>query len=311
VTASTCSERRIHLSYQWVVLFVLFAGALAIRLYRLDQPPLDFHPTRQYRSALLARQFYFERLPGLPEWRRELTTRNAPPIYEPPLQEWVVALAYRVVGRESLIIPRLLSTTIWLVGGVVLWPIVRRLGSVTGAQVALAFFLFLPFAVQASRSFQPDPLMVTLMLASVLALLRYGEAPTLYRAVAVAAAIGAAVLVKPMCVFQLGAGAGALALWFRRDNQPRRALVLGAAVLMGLLPAAVFYGRSWLSGGSASFIAEESFMPKLLLSLQFWRGWLAQVWKVIGFLAAVVASQSPSPTRHSPTTTTTCSSCHS
>ncbi len=39
---------------------VLFAGALAIRLYHIGDPPFEFNPTHQYRSALLARSYHYE-----------------------------------------------------------------------------------------------------------------------------------------------------------------------------------------------------------------------------------------------------------
>jgi len=39
----------------WLAVGVLTASGLSLRLAYLDVPPLDFHATRQYRSALIAR----------------------------------------------------------------------------------------------------------------------------------------------------------------------------------------------------------------------------------------------------------------
>lgn len=36
----------------------LFVAAFGLRLYQIDEPPMDFVPVRQYHSALLARGFY-------------------------------------------------------------------------------------------------------------------------------------------------------------------------------------------------------------------------------------------------------------
>ena len=41
--------------------------------------------------------------------------------------------------------------------------------------IPLAYFLILPFAVQASRSFQPDPLMTVALIAGVYFLYRWSE----------------------------------------------------------------------------------------------------------------------------------------
>ena len=43
----------------WAAVGLLFSLALGVRLVRVSEPPLDFNPTRQYHSALLARRIYF------------------------------------------------------------------------------------------------------------------------------------------------------------------------------------------------------------------------------------------------------------
>ena len=46
----------------WGLVIALTAAAgLAIRLYDLTDPPLDFHPARQFHSAIIARG-YFEQM---------------------------------------------------------------------------------------------------------------------------------------------------------------------------------------------------------------------------------------------------------
>ena len=50
----------------WII---LFAAALLLRLYRLEQPPLDFHPLRQYIGATVSRAMYLESQPQAPACR--------------------------------------------------------------------------------------------------------------------------------------------------------------------------------------------------------------------------------------------------
>ncbi|MEJ5225677.1 MAG: hypothetical protein WHV44_14560, partial [Anaerolineales bacterium] len=58
-----------------VVLAALAAG-LVIRLFDLSDPPLDFHPTRQFFSALKARGMYYAVLPNTPQWMRDLSYKQ-------------------------------------------------------------------------------------------------------------------------------------------------------------------------------------------------------------------------------------------
>jgi len=270
-------------------LFILFCFALGLRVYKLDQPPLDFHPTRQYRSALLARLFYFERAPETPAWRLEVCRKAAPPVYEPPVLERLSAVVYGVTGRERLWIPRLLSCFVWMLGGLAVLACARRLGGEWGGWVAVAFFWFLPFGVEASRAFMPDPLMVALLATVLWALLRLAEGGGSRWLAVAAVAAGAATFVKPMAVFQVTFAAVALAAGWWKEGRRAEGVRLLAAVGLCLFPAAAFYLRSYTSGGAASFMAAQSFMPSLLITAGFWQGWLGQVWRVTGFLPVAAA----------------------
>ena len=154
----------------------LFALGLALRLYDLTDEPLDFHPTRQLRSAIIARGMYYDLLPGAdPALRDQAVTfwRSATE-YEPPIFERVVAAAYLLAGGERVWIARLLSSLFWIAGGVALYALARRMvsGEAGPALVALGYYLLLPLGVQASRSFQPDPGMVMWLLLFAYALYR-------------------------------------------------------------------------------------------------------------------------------------------
>jgi len=59
--------RQFALHQRAALLAVLFVIALGLRFYQIGEPPLDFHATRQYRSLLIARSFYYESLTTLPE----------------------------------------------------------------------------------------------------------------------------------------------------------------------------------------------------------------------------------------------------
>src|SRR5215213_2364146 len=140
----------------------LFLAASAIRLYDLTDLPLDFHPTRQLLSAIKARALYFRTQPGgvSPE-HREIGIRQAKlkAQVEPVILERLVAYTYRFTG-EQLWIGRIYSSLFWLIGGIFLFLLVRDLVSFEAALFSTAYYLLFPYAIIASRSFQPDPLMV-------------------------------------------------------------------------------------------------------------------------------------------------------
>ena len=85
--------------------------ALALRLYRLNAPPMDFHPVRQYIGAIVARAYFFEHRASVSGSRRELArvAKETEPVLEPRVLPWLASLGYRATGGERLWIPRLVS----------------------------------------------------------------------------------------------------------------------------------------------------------------------------------------------------------
>ncbi len=150
----------------WLALTLLLVVlGVSIRLYRLTQPPLDFHPTRQYRSLLLARTLYLHWRPGpiTPEEvaQRAAGFKVAP--HEPFLFETLVARTYLLLHGEYPWVVRLYDLAFWLFGALGVWLLARRLGGPAGATLAVGYWMLLPLAIAASRSFQPDPPMVSLL----------------------------------------------------------------------------------------------------------------------------------------------------
>src|SRR5512143_93850 len=148
----------------WVpaLVLLLLLGAI-LRFVNLFAPPMDFQPTRQLRNALVARAIYYDALPSARPDVRELAEsfRKAVGRYEPAIVESIVAYTFMVTGGESFAVARVYGAFFWLLAGLALFELVRRMTSPTAALIALAYFLVLPFGVQASRSFQPDPLMTS------------------------------------------------------------------------------------------------------------------------------------------------------
>ncbi len=268
-----------------IVLLVLFAAGLGIRLRDVTLPLTDFHPMRQYRGALMARAFYYGDDPAIPEWQREVAQKNlaSEGFLEPPVMELMVSTLYRIAG-EHLWIPRLLSSVFWVMGGVFLYLLAKRMLSADGALFATAFYLLLPFGVVASRSFQPDPLMIMLLMASLLTIWLYHEKPSTKGLILAAAISGLALFIKPICIFAVYMSFVALAIYRHRTWKAIFKPDFIAFAAISFAPTAVYYLPALFArGGSRLQVnARAQFVPKLLFEQFFWAGWFVQVGRVVG-----------------------------
>jgi len=277
----------------WLAVGLALLVALGIRLYQIDEPPLDFQPERQLHGAILARWYYLETQDSAPLRERRVAERSARDegiVGEPPIMEFLSAQAYRVAGGERLWIPRGLATLCWLAGGIFLFLIARRLASIWAALFALAFYLFAPFGVSASRSFQPDPLMIALILASVLAILRHHERPDAGRLAAAALLAALALLVKPVYAgFPIAGAFLALAVarqGVRRTIADPQVYVFG---LVALLPSLAYYLWGTVVDDFLEGQAGGRVLPELLLESAFWRGWYHLATHAVGSVVVLAA----------------------
>ena len=263
---------------QLLVLGVVFAAAFCLRLYRIGEPLFDFSPVRQYHSALLARGFY--------EWLLSGDLKTLPPdgIIEPPILEVLASLAYVISSGEHLWVPRLLSASFWMVGGVFLYLIARRIVSANAAVFSLAFYLLDPAVVLPSRAFMPDPLMIMALLVSVFTILRYHERPSWGRLMVAIATSSVALLVKPgICLFQIFGAFVALMVYRRGLWRTLRSTHLLVFTALSLLPVGLYYI------GSLQGAATGRIVPELLTTFGFWKGWLEQIEYMVGYIALVGA----------------------
>ena len=272
-----------------IVLWVVMVGLLGlggfIRLIDLTDPPIDFHPSRQLRNAVIARGIYYQILPNAdPELRQQaMTLANAAGRYEPPVLEAIVGWTYRIIGGEYLWVSRIYSTLFWLVGGLALFFLARRMTTAGGALVALSYYLFLPFSVQASRSFQPDPQMVMWFLLSVYCLYRWSDAREWKWAILASITGGVAVLVKIVAVYLVGGAGVAIVLLALAAQDDKRGLIrrvlsswqVWVMVLLMVIPPAAYYLAGRPEGASGYFSQWIGPLAHLILSPSFYVRWIS------------------------------------
>lgn len=270
-------------------LLVMFAAAIGIRLVQLDAPGVLVD--RDYTSAMFARAWFFEHRADVPEWRREMAATLAAkqPVLEPPVTEWLASLLYRVVGREDMRLGRLLTVFFWLVGGVLLFLLARRLVGADAAVLALAYYLFLPLSVLLSRSFQADALMMMLFIGSLLAIVRHHQAPD-GSTLAIAAMLSAITVVyRPLVMPALVA---VYVLPVIRASGWRRGLLDRASlafVAIATIPAFAYYGYGAFVARYFQWKLTSSFMFSLYGHREFWREWFLLATSELGVTALVLA----------------------
>ncbi len=277
--------------YQKLALILLLTLGLGVRLLDLTNPPLDFHATRQMLSLNKARGMYYKNLFSAPTEKRAFASRqwDFAAEVEPEFFERVVAYTYRFTGEQTWV-ARAYSSTFWVIAAFFLFLLARELTSFNGALASTAVFLFLPYGVIASRSFQPDPLMVSLVVIFWWAVFRWAKEPTSYKWAILAGMFGGfAIFIKLVAAFFIVAGGlGALLgrepLW-KTLRRPQ----LYVMSILGIFPgvAYIVYGV-WIAG----FLRQQfggRFFPALFLSPAYYIGWLGVLNLVAGGIPIMFA----------------------
>lgn len=270
---------------RWLIIGGFLLLALLLRLETITKAPIEFEATRQYKSYLITRGFYFQLEDSIPQPQREIGMINfrSEERLEPPIMEAIMARVFWIVEREVMWLPRLVSAVFWLIGGVFIFLIAKDMTSPDGGLLAMLFFLFLPFAVPASRAFMPDPLMIMTLILSIYAILQDEQRQTPRSLMRSAAVTGIALVIKGVTVFPIMGMVGFMTLHkhgLRGAFLNRRVWVF---VLLALLPSLLYYGYVLLSGNRLQGHLEKSLMPRLWFRQDFWYSWLDILLEIFTF----------------------------
>jgi hypothetical protein len=276
-------------------LILIFSAALAIRLYDLTDLPLDFHPTRQLVSFIKARGYYYKTKPAgvsASEVKEAVRFGKLKADIEPTVLENLVAFTYRFTG-EQVWVARLYSSLFWLVGGVFLFLLARDFVSFEGAILPTTYYLFFPYAVIGSRSFQPDPLMIMLLLAFWWTFSRWVPVtptplPGRERGEGVRVAIlsgllgGLAIFIKFSAVFFVIGGALGLVLSRFTLRDVLRNVQVWVIALLGALPAALYLVYGIFIRGDLASQFSGRFVPALVFNPYNYLQWEVKMSMAVG-----------------------------
>ncbi len=271
------------------LLVVLFVAALAIRLYDLSDLPNDFYMVRQYHSLVIARGMYYAHLATIPAWQRNMAVSQwkGEGLIEPPIMESLVALTYNLSGVQTWM-GRLYASLFWLIGGIAIWLLAKEMSMQKGGILALAYYMFVPFAVTVSRAFLPDPLMVAMIAWSLWALYRWETRRTWKWAILAGVLTGLTIFVKSVAVFPLlGAAAGLVisrASWKRIFADKQTWVVIGITAVPSIIY--YIYGSIYANLGGQFALR---FFPSYWTDPTFYGRWLFMAAGFSGFAAMFAA----------------------
>ena len=182
---------------------------------------------------------YFKDHPELPDWQRRMAIQQwqTKAEVEPEVFERLVALTYRATRCGDRGWRACTHPVFWMIAAVFLFLLVREQFSGAAALVSVAYFLFFPYAVIASRSFQPDVLMVMLVIMFWWLYTRWARTEAWSWAAMAGVVGGLAIYVKFVAAFfVIGAALGVGFSTVGKDLLRKRQVWLMAA--LGILPAA-------------------------------------------------------------------------
>jgi len=277
--------------WYFVLLGVILLCGMGTRLYDLTDPPLDFASTRQLRSALIARGMYYPYLDDAPEWKQTIAEKQGRhSMIEPTILESIVAGTYFIVGGEYIWIARIYSSLFWVLGGAALFFLVEELVSTDGAFIALTYYLFVPYGIVASRSFQPDPLLTALIIFSWWTFFKWYRSSTWKWALLAGLSAGGAMMVKSTAIFFLLFAFALLVLQKESIGKLLRDKQVWTILTLSGVPVLAYHVYGVFIVGSLGEQFLGRFFPQMLSDPGYYLQWKNAISSVAGHNIILIAA---------------------
>jgi hypothetical protein len=269
------SDQAVNRIFSVLAILLLLLG-MGLRLLDLSDPPLDFHPSRQLFSYTIARGIYYRIAetdnPDLKQRANE--AYEATDRYEPRILEGIVALFYVLAGGENIMLARVIISLLWMLGGWFIFKLGSSIASPAGGLFSLGYYLLLPFSIQASRSFQPDVLMVVGLVLAAYAFRMWQIEQSWRRSIFAGLLGGLTVLIKAQGAYAIGLLsllAVLSTLGLRRAIRSRQVWLMAALTIV--IPGFYYFGPFQTPGASYfQYFTVE--MSRLLRDPAFYVRWL-------------------------------------
>ncbi len=246
--------------HHWVQLILILILAFAVRLYRIDNPVLDWHSFRQADTASVTYRYTQEEIDLLRPRYHDLSNiqsgQENPEGYrmvEFPLINGLIAAILTTFPHMDLVITSRFFSILFSILG--LWALYWLIVQITDKKTAListAFMAFMPFAIYYSRVILPEPFMLSfaiLSLALFTAHLKQGRAIWWWLS---CLTLSLALLLKPFVAFFAPIY---FTLLFLYDPQFYKKIKVYLYPVLALAPLGAW--RWWISNFPAGIPASE------------------------------------------------------
>ena len=161
--------------FEYFLLFVILVGALAIRLYKINNPLDDWHAWRQADTATVS-QIYVDYGINLLKPRYYDVSPTQTGVYNPeglrfvefPIYNLLNVVAFKVFPRFSLEVwARLISVASALGSIFFLYLIGKKFIDKWGGLATAFFYAFIPYNIYFTRVILPEPMAVFLTVSSI------------------------------------------------------------------------------------------------------------------------------------------------
>ncbi|MBU1256307.1 glycosyltransferase family 39 protein [Patescibacteria group bacterium] len=227
--------------------FLILVMALMVRLYKIDSPVADWHSWRQADTASVTRVFsqegvnlFIPRYQDISNIPSGLENPNGYRMVEFPLYNLMHLGVFRLGNLNLETAGRLTSVILSLISLTFIYLIANKISGKKTALYSSIFFALLPFNIFYSRVILPEPLMITLFLASFFLAI---QSKLLFSAIFFSLAL----LVKPYAVFFI-----LPYLLLINKNNFKKFIIYG---ILALTPFILW--RSWISHFPAGIPASD------------------------------------------------------
>lgn len=277
-------------TWRWIIIVVILASGFVTRMFDLTDPPLDYAAARQLRSAMIARGIYYSSLEDVSDWEADIARKqqNIHGMIEPEIIENITAATYRLIGQEKIWIARIYSSLFWVLGGLALFSLTSGIVSEDGAIVALIYYLFAPFGLVASRTFQPDPMMTAAIVTAWMAFFRWYKTSSWKWAILSGFTAGLAMFIKSTSVFFLLFGMAVIVLTKKKILDTIKDLQIWVIGLISAVPVLAYHIYGIFIIGELESQLKGRFFPQLWNDIDFYIQWKNAISNVSGHLIILV-----------------------
>ncbi len=270
--------------WRMVIVAIILASGFITRMFDLTDPPLDYAAARQLRSAMITRGIYYSTLDDVPEWQSEIARKqqNIHGKIEPEIIENITAVTYRIIGEEKVWIARIYSSLFWVLGGLALYSLTRHMVSDDGGVIALIYYLFAPFGLVASRTFQPDPLMTAMIITAWMSFFHWYRTSSWKWAILAGISAGAAMYVKSTSIFFLLFGMASVVITRKKILDTLKDFQVWVIALLSGIPVLAYLIYGILITGEMESQLKGRFFPQMWSDPNFYLQWENAISNVTG-----------------------------